>query len=91
MVSRETVCNVADRLSSELIRNVSDQVPSDVGGQVSLLKQPNRSAVSRVRNVSESGSSMVPDVGGHVSKLSNVAGFTLSNFKSLYGSGCVMA
>ena len=49
-VSDPTVCNVAE-YDSELVRNVSEQV-SNVGG-------------FNARNVSDSGSGMMPDVVGH--------------------------
>ena len=63
-VSDQTVCNVAG-FDSELVRNVSEQV-SNVGG-------------FNARNVSDSGSGMVPDVVGHG-----------TNFMSLYGRGCTI-
>ena len=65
----EMVRNVAEQVSSEMVRNVSGQV-SNVGGQVSNVG----GFRVRVRNVSGSGSVMVPDVGRHGSLLSDVGG-----------------
>ena len=60
-VSDKMLCNVAGH-DSEMVRNVAEQV-SNVGG-----------FRVRVRNVSESGSEMVPNVGHHVSLLTDVGG-----------------
>ena len=57
----ELVRNVAEHVSSETVRNVPGQLVSNVGG-------------FKVRNVSDSGSGMVPDVVGHG-----------ANFMSLHG------
>ena len=56
----EMVRNVAEQVSSEMVGNVSGQV-SNVGGQVSNVG----GFRVRVRNVSGSGSVKVPDVGHH--------------------------
>ena len=66
-VSSELVCNVAGFVS-ELVRNVSGQLVSNVGG-----------FRVRVRNVSVSGSGMVPDVG----RLLPDVGGQSTNFMSL--------
>ena len=58
----EMVRNVAEQVSPEMVRNVSGQV-SNVGG-----------FRVRVRNVSGSGSVMVPNVGHHVPLLTDVGG-----------------
>ena len=77
-VCSEMVCNVAGftvrNVSGQLVRNVSGQV-SNVGG-----------FPTRVRNVSVSGSEMVPDVG----LLTGVVGQS-TNLISLYGSCCTIA
>ena len=72
-VSDQMLCNVAG-LDSEMVRNVAEQVSSEmvrnVSGQVSNVG----GFRVRVRNVSDSGSVMVPDVGWHGSLLSDVGG-----------------
>ena len=78
----EMVRNVAEQVSSELVRNVSGQV-SNVGGQVSVEMVRNVSGrklcnvggfTTRVRNVSDSGSEMVPNVGHQVPLVSDIGG-----------------
>ena len=59
----EQVQNVAGQVCSEMIRNVPDRKLSNVGG-----------FTTRVRNVSDSGSGMVPDVGHHVPLVPDVGG-----------------
>ena len=59
----EQVRNVSGQVCSEMIRNVSDRKLSSVGG-----------FRTRVRNVSDSGSGMVPDVGHQVPLLTDVGG-----------------
>ena len=59
----EQVRNVSGQVSSEMIRNVSDRKLCNVGG-----------FRTRVRNVSGSGSGMVPGVGRQLGLLPNVGG-----------------
>ena len=58
-VAEHTVCNVA----GQLVRNVSGHLVSNVGG-----------FTVRLRNVSGSGSGMVPGVGRQLGLLPNVGG-----------------
>ena len=60
-VPDQMLCNVAEH-ASEMVRNVAEQV-SNVGG-----------FTTRVRNVSGSGSGMVPDVGHQVPLVPDVGG-----------------
>ena len=59
----DMVRNVAEQVCSWMIRNVSDRKLSNVGG-----------FTTRVRNVSGSGSGMVPDVGHQVPLVPDVGG-----------------
>ena len=59
----EQVRNVSGQVCSETVRNVSGRKLSDIGG-----------FRTRVRNVSGSGSEMVPDVGHQVPMVSDVGG-----------------
>jgi len=70
-VAEHVVCNVAGFVY-ELVRNVSGELVSNVGG-----------FKVRVRNVSVSGSELVPDVG----RLLTDVGSQSTNFMSLYGRG----
>ena len=77
----EMVRNVAEQVSSELVRNVSGQVSSEMIRNVSDRKLCNVGGfTTRVRNVSGSGSEMVPDVGHQL--VSDVGG-QLTNLISL--------
>ena len=73
-VSDQMLCNVAEH-ASEMVRNVAEQV-RNVSGQVcseTIRNVSDRKASyvggfrTRVRNVSDSGSGMVPDIGHQVS------------------------
>ena len=95
--SKVMPCNVAGRVSSDTVRNVSDRLVSellsDVGGE--LVRNVSGQVVRNVAGEVFSG--MVPNVGRgdsrvrnfsvSASKPSKVGGFTSSNFKSLYGRG----
>ncbi len=69
------VRNVAEQVSSELVRNVPGQVSSEMIQNVSDRKLCNVGRFRvQVRNVSESGSVKVPNVGHHVPLLPDVGG-----------------
>ena len=71
----EMVRNVAEQVSSELVRNVSGQVSVEMVRNASDRKLSNVGGFRvRVRNVSGSGSVMVPNTGHHVSLLTDVGG-----------------
>ena len=80
-VSDQMLCNVAEH-ASEMVRNVAEQV-RNVSGQVSsemIRNVSDRKLCNvggfrvRVRNVSGSGSVMVPNVGHQVSLVPDVGG-----------------
>ena len=80
-VPDQMLCNVAEHASekvrnvAEQVRNVSGQVCSDMIRNVSDRKLWNVGGFRvRVRNVSGSGSEMVPNVGHQVELVSDVGG-----------------
>ena len=80
-VSDQMLCNVAEHASemvrnvAEQVRNVSGQVSSEMIRNVSDRKLCNVGGFGvRVRNVSGSGSVLVPNVGHHVPLVPDVGG-----------------